>query len=102
MELFQNPTVALYFLPVIVFAIIGEGFYYVHLHGRYPWGDSFTSLALAIGHAASGVITNAVITTGLAVVVWKFRLLTVDLSHWYNIIILFLLVEFAYYWYHRA
>jgi len=102
MELFHNPSVAAYFLPVVAFAIVAEGLYYAHLHGRYPWGDSFTSIGLAAGHLVSGIVTNALITTGLAVVVWQLRIHTVDMSKWYNIVILFVLVEFAYYWYHRA
>ena len=44
---------------------------------------------------------HAVITAGIAVVVWHYRIATVDLGQWWNVVLLFVLVEFAYYWYHR-
>jgi len=48
------------------------------------------------------IVSHAVISTGMALVVWRYRIATIDLGHWANVVLLFFLVEFAYYWYHRA
>ena len=102
MELFNNPSVAVFFLPAILVAIVWEGIAYRRRHGAYPWRDSFASLAIAAGHSLSGVVTNAAITAGLALIVWHYRIATIDLGKWWNVLLLFVLLEFCYYWYHRA
>jgi sterol desaturase/sphingolipid hydroxylase (fatty acid hydroxylase superfamily) len=102
MELFQNPTLASKLLPLIVFAIVVEGFAYRRRNGTYPWRESASSLAIMVGHSLSGVVTHAVITAGLALIVWRYRIATIDLGHWWNVVLLFVLLEFAYYWYHRS
>lgn len=102
MELFNNPAVAARLLPLIALALIVEGLCYFRKNRSYPWRDSLSSLAIMAGHSAAGIISHAAITAGLAVVVWRFRYTTVDLGKGWNIFLLFVLLEFAYYWYHRA
>jgi len=102
MELYHSPAVALVYLPAILLAMAIEAVLYTRRNAHYPWKDSISSLAIMAGHSLAGATTNALITTGLAVVVWHFRLATIDLGNWWNIVLLFLLVDFAYYWYHRA
>lgn len=102
MELYNHPTVALFYLPALVLAIATEAILYTRQNGHYPWRDAVPSLLIAIGHSLSGVINYTVITTGVALALWQVRLMTVDMSRWFNIVLLLLLVEFCYYWYHRA
>jgi sterol desaturase/sphingolipid hydroxylase (fatty acid hydroxylase superfamily) len=112
MELFHGPTLASQFLPLIIQALVVEGVFYIRKNGTYPWRDSLSSLAIMAGHTLSGAISNTVITLGLAVVVWNYRLTTFDMGdgvysaskqlNWGNILLLFVLLEFAYYWYHRS
>ena len=101
MELFHNPIIAGIFIPALLLAVAIEAVLYIQMHGRYPWRDGLASLAIALGHSASGIVSHAVITAGIAVVVWHYRIATVDLGQWWNVVLLFVLVEFAYYWYHR-
>ena len=101
MELFHNPMIAGIFIPALLLAVAIEAVLYIQMHGRYPWRDGLASLAIALGHSASGIVSHAVITAGIAVVVWHYRIATVDLGQWWNVVLLFVLVEFAYYWYHR-
>jgi sterol desaturase/sphingolipid hydroxylase (fatty acid hydroxylase superfamily) len=102
MELFHGPSAIKGFLPVLLIAIVIEGLLYWRRNRRYRWRDSIASLAIAIGHSLSGIVSYAVINTGLALLVWRYRVTTIDLGQWTNIVLLFLAVEFAYYWYHRT
>ena len=86
----------------MILAIVIEGILYWRQNAKFPWRDSFASIGIGIGHAFSGIISHAVITGGLALIVWRFRIATIDMQHWSNILLLFILLEFAYYWYHRA
>jgi sterol desaturase/sphingolipid hydroxylase (fatty acid hydroxylase superfamily) len=101
MELFHKPAVVMAFLPALVLAIVAEAIVYRRRHAGFPWRDGAVSLAIAAGHLLSGVVTATVITGGLALVVWHWRVATVDMGRWWNVLLLFLLIEFAYYWYHR-
>ncbi len=74
------------------------------LHSRkltFSWKESLTSLGIAIGHRITssifGIIPIAFYSFG-----WQHRLLTIPLNHWWDILLLFLAIEFFYYWYHRA
>jgi sterol desaturase/sphingolipid hydroxylase (fatty acid hydroxylase superfamily) len=102
MELFHGPGAVRAFMPVLLVAIIVEGLLYWRRNHRYRWRDSIASLAIAVGHNLSGIVSQIVISTGLAVVVWRYRVATIDLEQWTNLVALFVLVEFVYYWYHRA
>jgi sterol desaturase/sphingolipid hydroxylase (fatty acid hydroxylase superfamily) len=102
MELFHNPAVAMIYLPALILALGVECFLYMRRNASYPWRESAASLAIGAGHALAGALNYPIITVGLAVLVWRYRLGTVDLRHWQNISLLFLLTELAYYWYHRS
>ena len=102
MELFHNPTVAWFYFPPVLLAMALEAALYSHQNHRFPWKDSLASLLVMAGHTLAGATSNTLITTGLAVLVWHYRLMTVDLGVWWHVALLFLLVDFAYYWYHRC
>jgi sterol desaturase/sphingolipid hydroxylase (fatty acid hydroxylase superfamily) len=67
----------------------------------FSWQESLTSLGIALGHR----ITNNMFG-GVAIAVysftWQHRLGTISLDNRWNILWLFLGLEFFYYWFHRA
>lgn len=65
---------------------------------KYPWQESFVSLLIAIGHRISQNIPVA----GLLIFAWNHRIFTISLNHWWNVLLLFVGIEFFYYWFHRA
>jgi sterol desaturase/sphingolipid hydroxylase (fatty acid hydroxylase superfamily) len=103
MELFHNPYRFAIIFPVFAVAILIEALVYQRKKGRaYPWEDSFVSLLIAAGHNVTGIINQMLIYAIFAVFVWHYRVFTVPMSAWWAIPSLFLLEEFAYYWYHRS
>ncbi len=103
MELFHHPAIAVMAFPVLLVAIAIEAFFYRRAKGKpYPWRQSGLSLVIAVGHALSGVINQAVIISLVAVFAWQYRITTVPIDAWWALPLLFVLEEFAYYWYHRA
>ncbi|MEB3217922.1 MAG: sterol desaturase family protein [Nostocales cyanobacterium 94392] len=65
---------------------------------KYPWKESFISFLIAIGHRISQIIPTA----GFLIFAWNHRIFTISLHHWWNVALLFLGIEFFYYWFHRA
>jgi sterol desaturase/sphingolipid hydroxylase (fatty acid hydroxylase superfamily) len=102
MELFNRPSVAWVYLPALLLAMAVEAILLMRRHGRYPWQDSLSSLVIATGHALAGAVSYGIVTTGVALFVWRFRLTTIDLRRWEHVLLLGVLVDFSYYWYHRA
>ena len=103
MELFQHPAHILIVVPFLAIAIAVEAYFYKQRrHKAYPWKESGLSLVIAIGHGAAGIINHAVVISLIAVLVWKIRLYTMPMDRWWLWLLLFLGVEFCYYWYHRA
>lgn len=65
---------------------------------KYPWQESFISFLIAIGHRISQLIPTA----GFLIFAWNHRIYTISLNYWWNILLLFICLEFTYYWFHRA
>jgi sterol desaturase/sphingolipid hydroxylase (fatty acid hydroxylase superfamily) len=65
---------------------------------KYHWQESFISFLIAIGHHISQMIPTA----GFLTFAWHHRIFTISLNHWENVVLLFLGIEFVYYWFHRA
>jgi sterol desaturase/sphingolipid hydroxylase (fatty acid hydroxylase superfamily) len=102
MELFQNPVHIIILVPLLAAAIGLEAYFYKQRrHKACPWRESGLSLVVAIGHAASGIINHAVVVSLIAVLVWKTRIYTMPMDEWWAWVLLFVGVEFVYYWYHR-
>lgn len=102
MEQFLRSSQLIYFLPLVLVAILVESFFYKkQLKKPYPWMESATSLGVAIGHQATGVINLLLIQGLMASVVWQYRIYTMP-DAWWTYIALFVSLEFCYYWYHRA
>jgi sterol desaturase/sphingolipid hydroxylase (fatty acid hydroxylase superfamily) len=102
MEPYNRLTVTAMFLPVLLLAVLAEALIYQRRRAHYPLSATGISIIIGIGHFLTTTIANAVITSGLAVLVWRYRLAQIDLGDEWNIALLFLAVEFAYYWYHRS
>src|SRR6266404_4376805 len=103
MEQFQPPVATIWFLPAFAVAIVIEALLYRRYKGKsYPWRESLLSLIIAIGHNIAGYLNNVVVIAIFGVAVWQIRLTTMPMDHWWSWVLLFLVEEFAYYWYHRS
>lgn len=89
-------------LPVFLAAIAIEIFMVKTKHKQFYSGrESLTSLGIFIIHHPIGILF-AFIPTGMLIFAWQHRLFTIDLNNWWSISLLFISIEFCYYWYHRA
>jgi sterol desaturase/sphingolipid hydroxylase (fatty acid hydroxylase superfamily) len=74
---------------------------YRRRHQAYSWQESLASFGVMLGHRVSQSST-ALLSIALMDLVWQHRLFTVPLNHWWGIALLFVGLEFFYYWHHRA
>jgi sterol desaturase/sphingolipid hydroxylase (fatty acid hydroxylase superfamily) len=87
------------FFPYFLILVLIEGLLIVGWKKqKYPWQENFISLLIAIGHRISQIIP----TTGFLIFAWNHRIFTISLNDWWNVLLLFICLEFAYYWFHRA
>ncbi|PZO44135.1 MAG: fatty acid hydroxylase [Pseudanabaena frigida] len=92
------------FFPFIAIAIAIELtflFWKHKLNRYYSWKESLASFGVFVGYVASGIFSKTLLV-GLSLWLWEHRLLTVPLDTWWGILLLFLAIEFFYYWQHRA
>jgi sterol desaturase/sphingolipid hydroxylase (fatty acid hydroxylase superfamily) len=90
-----------YIYPVILTTIALEALVIYYRSKYYPWRESFASLGVWIGQ----IIFNrlfAWIPSGLLMLAWQHRLMTIELDRPWKFLVLFIGVEFCYYWYHRS
>jgi len=86
-----------FFVMILVELVISK---YSHRQ-NYSWQESLTSLGVAVGHQFFRSLF-AFVPTGLMIWAWQHRLGTVPMNHWWGFLLLFIGVEFCYYWYHRS
>lgn len=67
----------------------------------YDWKATAVSVFITIGRRAMDAVPLAVAMPG-AFWLYERRLLDLDLSAWWHWVLLFVGVEFCYYWFHRA
>jgi sterol desaturase/sphingolipid hydroxylase (fatty acid hydroxylase superfamily) len=67
----------------------------------YSWRESLTSIGIAIGHRLSNAVFMA-IPTGMLFLAWQHRLFTIPSDRPWSILLLFIGIEFFYYWLHRT
>ena len=67
----------------------------------YDMKETAASVAVAVGDIASRLLTGAIAAVPL-VAVWHYRLLDLPLDRWWTWALLFVGVEFCYYWFHRT
>ena len=66
----------------------------------FSWRESLASLGVAVGHGISKSIFG-VIPIGVYSFIWEHRLWTISLDRGWTIFLLFMGIEFCYYWFHR-
>jgi sterol desaturase/sphingolipid hydroxylase (fatty acid hydroxylase superfamily) len=87
--------------PIMVFIATLEALYLACVRNKtYVWRESLVSAAVAIGHQLAGMASAGAI---FAMLTWlsHYQLLSISLSEGWSILLLFICVEFFYYWFHR-
>src|SRR5579871_973279 len=96
------PALLYYAIPGFVLLVIAEAiFSAVEKRELYETKDTFSSLALGIGNVLTGLITKALIF-GLFLLIYQFRIFTLDGSKWWVWVLAFFADDFSYYWFHRT
>lgn len=87
--------------PIVVFLLVAEIIYCASVkNGKYPFQDTITNLGTGIG--------NQCVNLGVAFFVYKFYGWIYEVTPfyipitWYTLILLLLLQDFVFYWFHRA
>jgi sterol desaturase/sphingolipid hydroxylase (fatty acid hydroxylase superfamily) len=89
------------FIPLVVAAGLVEGLWQSRTRGNYDWKAWATSLADMVGRRILALIPVALTAPWLAAA-YEHRLFTLSLDEPANWLLLFVGLEFFYYWYHRA
>lgn len=88
--------------PFIIGSIAVEIFWYLKLRKRpYPWREMFTSVVIYALRVPMRLL-RPLIVAPLIFLAWSHRVATVPLDTVWGLALLFLGVELAYYWMHRA
>jgi len=96
------PAILYYAVPGFILLLLLEAWFsYREQRDLYETKDTFSSLALGIGNLASGLITKAFIF-GLFILLYRYRLFTLDGSRWWHWALAFFADDFSYYWFHRS
>jgi sterol desaturase/sphingolipid hydroxylase (fatty acid hydroxylase superfamily) len=88
-------------LPLFVLIALFEAIWLRRSRGRYDWRQSGASLVIAIGQQLSGLAAAAMMT-GIFVFVHRHRLFDLAIDSGWMLLLLFVCLEFFYYWHHRA
>jgi sterol desaturase/sphingolipid hydroxylase (fatty acid hydroxylase superfamily) len=95
------PGLLYYAIPGFVLLLSIEAWFSYREHkGLYETRDTFSSLALGIGNVVTGLITKGLIF-GLFMLLYRWRLFTLDGSHWWHWALAFFADDLSYYWFHR-
>jgi len=88
-------------LPVFALLIALEVLWYRRANRHYPWAESLTSLGIWVGRIFIGIAGAALI--GLVYdAVWRATPLRIPMDNVWSWALLFVGVEFFYYWFHRC
>jgi sterol desaturase/sphingolipid hydroxylase (fatty acid hydroxylase superfamily) len=102
MEQFISSHRLLFLLPGVVLTVLLEAYFYQKRFARaYPWRDTLTSFWVGVGHQVTGLANKVLVVGLMGGYVWDHRVNTIE-SSWWTMGLLFIALEFAYYWYHRA
>jgi len=99
----SNPVLAI-FLPIFLATTGLEAILLLFRRREYPWKNACVSISMAVGHFMTQAAAHGLIFGVIATFVYKIRLTTIPVSfdHWFNLIILFILVDFGFYVEHRC
>jgi sterol desaturase/sphingolipid hydroxylase (fatty acid hydroxylase superfamily) len=99
-----------YLLPIFLAAIAIEVMLVRDRRDRiYSWQESLNSLGIFLIHHLTQILFMFV-PTGMLWFAWQHRIFTIPIvdpdsafgNRWWSIPLLFISIEFCYYWYHRA
>lgn len=98
-----NPAIGI-FIPIFLATALLEMLVILIRKQRYPWKNAGVSALMAIGHFITQALAHGVIFGIIAAFVYKLRLTTIPVSfdRWGTLIVLFLLVDLAFYVEHRC
>lgn len=97
-----NGPMFYYFAPIFLALVARE-----ILEGRkrgltlYTRGETLASIGIGVGQRLIGLIPLS-LTGLLAVTIYDDRLFEISMTDWRSWLVLFVLLEFTYYWFHRA
>lgn len=90
------------FTIVAVLAAFAEALVQSRLSsGKYDWSAYWGSMGVAIGRRATDLLPLSIAMPGGAWL-YEHRLFNIDLNSWWGMLVLFIGLEFFYYWYHRC
>ncbi len=96
------PALLYYAIPFFVLLVCIEAWLsYKEQKKLYETKDTFSSLALGIGNVITGLISKAIVF-GLFMLAYRFRLFTLNATHWWVWVLAFFADDLSYYWFHRA
>jgi sterol desaturase/sphingolipid hydroxylase (fatty acid hydroxylase superfamily) len=96
------PSLLYYAIPGFVILLVLEAIFSAYeKRDLYRTKDTFSSLALGIGNVLAGLLSKGLIF-GIFMLLYKFRLFTLDASQWWVWILAFIADDFSYYWFHRV
>jgi sterol desaturase/sphingolipid hydroxylase (fatty acid hydroxylase superfamily) len=97
------PHNLIYFAYLILFVIALLEAILIQRRGNFIfyWKESVASLGIATGYQITSAVFG-VIPIAIFSFTWHHRLLTIPMNQGWAIFLLFLGVEFCYYWHHRA
>src|SRR5258708_6383098 len=98
-----NPAIGI-FLPIFLATTLVEMVVLLIRNRSYPWKNAGVSVLMAIGHFITQAAAHGVIFGIIAAFVYEVRLTTIPVSfdRWGTLIVLFLLVDLAFYIEHRC
>jgi sterol desaturase/sphingolipid hydroxylase (fatty acid hydroxylase superfamily) len=98
-----NPVI-LVFLPIFLATTIGEALLTLYRRGAYPWKNAGVSIVMGAGHFLTQAAAHGLIFGVIAAFVYRIRIATIPVSphHWLNLVLLFVLVDLAFYIEHRC
>ncbi len=95
------PPFALWVLPLFAALIALEVLWFRHVRRAYPWRDSLASLGVWTGRIITGIAGTAFIVV-VYDLLWQATPLRVPLDTVWSWLLLFVGLEFCYYWFHRC
>ncbi|MCW5773732.1 MAG: sterol desaturase family protein [Rhodospirillaceae bacterium] len=92
---------AIYVLPLFAALIALEVLWFRRGHRAYPWRESLISIGVWLGRIATGLLGAGVLAF-VYEALWRATPLRIPLDNAWSWALLFVGVEFFYYWFHRC
>jgi len=97
-----RPLLLIYVFPVLLVFALAEALLYRRIRKKpFAWRASLASLLVAVGYQISNLV-GFQLTGGAFLWLYQFAPVHYAMDRWYHWLLLFLGLEFFYYWFHRA